>query len=134
MAVECPQCGRKIVSFNFNYCLYCTTPFDEATLKLIEKEKNEAGAQYPDKEFIKLQYEFAPQRREEFKLTKAVKTGAVCFLVLIACGVLYIAMKVFAFGSSREDNPIGSVFYFSAIPITIIMLALIGFMIYRVVK
>lgn len=133
MAIICPKCKRKIVSLSFSYCLYCKEPFDKDTLDLVNTQREEANKN-ADKDFIRLQYEYKLTEGVDIKHAKTLKVIATIFLLIVAIGILFLATKVFMMGRGAQPGTYAHILYFSAVPITIVMLALIAFMIYRILK
>ncbi len=133
MSLICPKCKRSIISFNFDYCLYCKEPFDPDLIREIEAKRKEVEKETM-KEFLKLQYENKKSTDYEKKQVKLVKMIAVIFLIMLAIGVLFIASKIIMLRRLSQTGEFSSLLYFSAVPITIVMIGLIGFMIYRVLK
>lgn len=133
MAIICPKCNRKIVSLNFNYCLYCKEPFDKEILDLINKQREETDKN-AEKDFIRLQYEYKLTDNADINHVKTIKAIAVTFLLIVAIGILFLATRIFMIGRGAQSGRYAHILYFSAVPISIVMLALIAFMIYRIVK
>jgi hypothetical protein len=133
MAIICPKCGRKVISLNFNYCLYCKEPFDDELMRLIQDEKSKVDKEAA-KEFIRLQYEHKQAEKLGSAHLKHIKLITVAFLVLVAIGVLFIASKILLVSSRMNAGGYSGALSYSAIPITVVMLALIVFMIYRILR
>jgi hypothetical protein len=128
MAILCPQCKRVIASYNFKYCLYCSASFDTEMLQELEKEKSEAVNKSFDKDFLEWKYQSTTEKIPGTRIAQFLKLLAIVLLTMIAAGAVYAVISVFKLASS---STFAYYLMFIALPVVVAMIALIGFMVYR---
>jgi len=128
MAILCPQCKKVIASYNFKYCLYCAAPFDTEMLQELEKEKTEAVNKSFDKDFIEWKYQSTSEKIPGLRVARFLKIVAIVLLTMIAAGAMYAVISVFKLASSSS---VAYYLMFIALPVVVAMIALIGFMVYK---
>lgn len=128
MNLVCPECNRKIVSFNFNYCLYCKKEFDESLIKEIEKEKAKDLKSIIEKDLIQWKFQYSLIDKSKKTIT-ILRSMAVIFLIAVGFLLIIGMMKLISFSHLFYSS--FSALIYAAFPIIFIMLGLIGYIIYK---
>jgi len=130
MDLICPNCQRKIASYNFNYCLYCKKVFDDKLIKEIEKEKSKNTIRSAEQEFIQWKFQYTiPQKTKKSILV--LRTSSALLLIIMGLLLLYSILKFISFARSFQ-SPFSSILY-AAFPIIFILLGLIGYIVYKLI-
>ncbi len=130
MDLVCPNCHRKIASFNFNHCLYCKKVFDDTLIKEMEKEKSKNPMRNIEKEFIQWKFQYSiPQKTK--KTISVLRASSVLLLIIMGILLLYSMLKFISFSRSFQ-SPFSTILY-AAFPIIFILLGLIGYIVYKLI-